>query len=82
MNEGPEQPDDTDERRARAIEHLVEKADASPDPIGWVRDFTLRALRASSLDSLPTADRANARREIHAIVREVSGAVKQRPPKP
>ena len=46
MNEGPEQPDDTDERRARAIEQLVEKAVASPDPIGWVKDFMLRALSA------------------------------------
>ena len=49
MDEGSEQPNDTDERRARAIEQLVEKAAASPDPIGWVRDFTLRALRAPSL---------------------------------
>ena len=82
MNEGPEQPDDTDERRARAIEKLVEKAVASPDPIGWVKEFTLRALRAPSLVSLPTDDRADARREIHAIGREVSGALRQMPPKP
>ena len=67
MNKGPEQSNDTDERRARAIEQLIEKAAASPDPIGWVKDFTLRALRAPSLVSLPTADRADARREIHAI---------------
>ena len=75
-SEGPEHPDGMDERRrARAIEQLAEKAAASPDPIGWVRDFTLRALRAPSLGSLPTADRADARREIHAIGREVSGAL-------
>ena len=81
MNEGPEQPDDTDERRARAIEQLVEEAAASPDPIGWVREFTLKALRAPNLVSLPTADRADARREIHAIGREVSGALRRRSPK-
>ena len=80
-NQGPEQPDETDERRARVIAQLVEKAASSPDPVGWVRDFTLRALRAPSLGSLPTADRADARREIHAIGREVSGALRRRSPK-
>jgi hypothetical protein len=79
-NEGPEQPEDTDERRSRTIEQLVEKAAASPDPIGWVRDFTLKALQAPSLGSLPTADRAAARRKIHDISREVSRAL--RSPKP
>jgi hypothetical protein len=80
MNEGPEQPDDTDERRARVIAELLEKAAASPDPIGWVRDFTLRALRALSLGSLPAADRADARREIGSIGREVSGVLRRRLP--
>ena len=47
MNEGPEQPADNDERRARVIAQLVEKAVSSPDPVGWVRDFTLRGLEAS-----------------------------------
>ena len=78
MNEGPEQPDDTDERRARVIAELLEKAAASPDPIGWVRDFTVRALRALSLGSVPTADRADARREIVSIGREVSGVLRRR----
>jgi hypothetical protein len=81
MSEDLEQLNDTDERRARAIEQLVEKAAASPDPIGWVRDFTLKALQAPSFGSLPTADRADARREIHAIGREVSGALRRRSPK-
>ena len=78
MNEGPEQPDDTDERRARVIAQMVEKAASSPDPVGWVRDFTSKAIRALSFGSLSTADRADARREIHDIAREVSGAL--RPP--
>ena len=69
MNEDPEQPEDTDERRARVITELLEKAAASSDPIGWVRDFTLRVLRALSLGSLPTAERADARREILSISR-------------
>ena len=72
MNADPEPPDDRNERRAQAIERLLERAAASIDPIGWVRDFTLRALREPSLDALPAADRAEARRQIHAISREVN----------
>lgn len=72
MNAASEGPDDGDQRRAHAIEQLLEKAAASTDPIGWVRDFTLRALRDPSLDALAAVDRAEARLEIHAISREVN----------
>jgi hypothetical protein len=72
MNEGPERSDDMDERRARAIDQLFERAAASLDPIGWLKEFTLRALRASHLSALPTAKRADARLEIQAISREVN----------
>ena len=71
MNEGPEHSDDTHQRRARAIDQLLERAAASPDPIGWLRNFTLRALRAPHLSALPTAKRADARLEIQEISREV-----------
>ena len=81
MKESPDNPEkNADERRARVIAELLEKATASPDPVGWVRDFTLKALRAPNSGALPTSDRADARREIHAIGREVSGALRRRLP--
>ena len=60
------------DRRVRLIGRLVERYQATPEPDKWLQDMTLQALRALDKSGLSPADKSPARREIHAIHREVA----------
>jgi len=60
------------DRRVKLIGKLVERYQSIPDPDKWLQDMTLQALRALDKSDLSPADRSPARREIHAIHREVA----------
>lgn len=60
------------DRRQRLIGRLVERYQSTPEPDKWLQDMTLQALRALDKSGLSPADKSPARREIHAIHREVA----------
>lgn len=62
----------TGDRRVRLIGQLVERYQVTPEPDKWLQDMTLQALRALDKSGLSPADKSPARREIHAIHREVA----------
>ncbi len=65
--------DTVPDRRGQIIARLVEQYRSAPEPDKWLRDFTVQALRALTRSELGAAERVPARREIHAISREVAG---------
>ena len=60
------------DRRGKIIGRLVEHYQAVPEPDKWLQAMTLQALRALDRADLPPADKSPARKEIHAIHREVA----------
>lgn len=60
------------ERRRQIIGRLVEHYQAVPEPDKWLQAMTLQALRALDRAGLAPAERSPARKEIHAIHREVA----------
>ena len=60
------------DRRGRIIGRLVEHYQAAPEPEKWLQAMTLQALRALDRTDLAPADKSPARKEIHAIHREVA----------
>lgn len=64
--------DPATDRRGRIIGRLVEQYQAVPEPDKWLQTMTLQALRALDRADLAPADRSPARKEIHAIHREVA----------
>jgi hypothetical protein len=62
----------TTDRRGVLIGRLVEHYQAIPDPEKWLQAMTLQALRVLDRADLSPADKSPARREIHAIHREVA----------
>ena len=60
------------ERRSVLIGRLVEHYQTVPEPDKWLQDMTLQALRALDRSGLGPAEKSPARREIHAIHREVA----------
>jgi hypothetical protein len=60
------------ERRRVLVGRLVEHYQTSPDPDKWLQEMTLQALRALDRSGLEPAEKSPARREIHAIHREVA----------
>jgi hypothetical protein len=64
--------DPTKDRRGRIIGRLVEHYQAAPEPDKWLQAMTLQALRALDRADLAPAEKSPARKEIHAIHREVA----------
>lgn len=64
--------DPATDRRGRIIGRLVEQYQAAPEPDKWLQTMTLQALRALDRADLSPADKSPARKEIHAIHREVA----------
>ena len=60
------------DRRVKLIGRLVERYQSTAEPDKWLQDMTLQALRALDKSGLSPADKSPARREIHAIHREVA----------
>jgi len=60
------------DRRHMLIGRLVAQYETSPEPDKWLQDMTLQALRALDRSGLEPAEKSPARREIHAIHREVA----------
>lgn len=60
------------DRRGQIIGRLVEQYQAAPEPDKWLQAMTLQALRALDRADLSPADKSPARKEIHAIHREVA----------
>lgn len=60
------------DRRGALIGRLVEQYQTSPEPDRWLQAMTLKALRALDRSGLEPAEKSPARREIHAIHREVA----------
>ena len=70
MSGGGDEP--SAERRSMLIGRLVAHYQTVPEPDKWLRDMTLQALRALDRSELGPAEKSPARREIHAIHREVA----------
>jgi hypothetical protein len=64
------------DRRRTLIGRLVERYQSLPEPDKWLQDMTLQALRALDRSDLSPADKSPARREIHAIHREVASSAR------
>jgi len=64
--------DPSPDRRHRIIGRLVEQYQAVPEPDKWLQAMTLQALRALDRADLAPAEKSPARKEIHAIHREVA----------
>jgi hypothetical protein len=62
----------TTDRRGMLIGRLIEHYQAIPEPDKWLQAMTLQALRVLDRTDLSPADKSPARREIHAIHREVA----------
>ncbi len=62
----------TADRRRVLIGRLVEHYQTIPEPDKWLQAMTLQALRALDRADIAPADKNPARREIHAIHREVA----------
>ncbi len=60
------------DRRRVLIGRLIEQYQTESDPDKWLQGMTLQALRALDRSNLAPADKSPARREIHAIHREVA----------
>jgi hypothetical protein len=60
------------DRRRQLINRLVQQYQAAAEPDRWLETMTLKALRALDRANLSPADKSLARREIHAIHREVA----------
>ena len=60
------------DRRRLLIGRLIEQYQTETDPDKWLQGMTLQALRALDRSDLDPADKSPARREIHAIHREVA----------
>lgn len=60
------------DRRVRLIGRLVERYQVTAEPDKWLQGMTLQALRALDKADLSPAEKSPARREIHAIHREVA----------
>ena len=60
------------DRRRQIIGRLVEQYQATPEPDKWLQAMTLKALRALDRADLAPAEKSPARKEIHAIHREVA----------
>lgn len=60
------------DRRRQIIGRLVEHYQAVPEPDKWLQAMTLQALRALDRAGLAPAEKSPARKEIHAIHREVA----------
>ena len=65
------------ERRGRVIVKLMERYRVESDPDKWLQAFTLKALRALARSNIALAEKGAARREIHAINREVASKAKE-----
>ncbi len=59
------------DRRRRVIDRLVGQYQSMAEPDRWLQEVTLTALRALDRANLAPADKSPARKEIHAIQREV-----------
>ncbi len=68
--------DPTGDRRGRIIGRLVDHYQAAPEPDKWLQAMTLQALRALDRADLAPAEKSPARKEIHAIHREVASKAK------
>jgi hypothetical protein len=64
--------DPAKDRRGRIIGRLVEQYQVAPEPDKWLQAMTLQALRALDRADLAPAEKSPARKEIHAIHREVA----------
>jgi hypothetical protein len=64
------------DRRRRIIGRLVEHYQAVPEPDKWLQAMTLQALRALDRAELAPAEKSPARKEIHAIHREVASSAR------
>lgn len=64
--------DHSSDRRGEIIGRLVQQYQAAPDPEKWLQTMTLQALRALDRANLTPGEKSPARREIHAIHREVA----------
>jgi len=64
--------DHSNDRRGQIIGRLVQQYQAAPDPEKWLQSMTLQALRALDRADLTPGEKSPARREIHAIHREVA----------
>jgi hypothetical protein len=64
--------DPAKDRRGRIIGRLVEHYQSAPEPDKWLQAMTLQALRALDRTDLAPAEKSPARKEIHAIHREVA----------
>ena len=64
------------ERRGRVIVELVERYQVESEPDKWLQAFTINALRALGKSNVGPAEKGPARREIHAISREVVSKAK------
>lgn len=60
------------DRRRVLVGRLVEHYQTIPEPEKWLQAMTLQALRALDRSGLEPAEKSPARREIHAIHREVA----------
>ena len=61
----------TTARRGQVVGRLVEHYQRVADPDKWLQSMTLQALRALDRAELTPIEKSPARREIHAIHREV-----------
>lgn len=64
--------DQSGDRRGQIIGRLVQQYQSAPDPEKWLQAMTLQALRALDRANLTPGEKSPARREIHAIHREVA----------
>jgi hypothetical protein len=60
------------DRRRQLIGRLVQQYQSASEPDRWLETITLKSLRALDRANLSPAEKSPARREIHAIHREVA----------
>ena len=70
MNDADNDP--SADRRTEIVGRLVRHYQAAPEPEKWLQSMTLQALRALDRADLSPSEKSPARREIHAIHREVA----------
>jgi len=60
------------DRRSHIVDRLVQQYQSAANPDHWLQAMTLQALRALDRADLTPIEKSPARREIHAIHREVA----------
>lgn len=69
---GRQGEDPPSDRRRQLISRLVQQYQSAAEPDRWLETMTLKSLRALDRANLSPAEKSPARREIHAIRREVA----------